>query len=102
MVALHAYTADADGELTLEKGDEITVTDEGDNSGWWKGDSHRLLHYYYSPQTHPSLQAERVSLSPFAPDLCLLSHTLKQPRRINLPFCLSLVSFTNLIDTHKL
>jgi len=37
VVALHAYTADAEGELTMEKGDEITVTDEGDNSGWWKG-----------------------------------------------------------------
>ena len=42
VVALHDYTADADGELTMEKGDEITVTDEGDNSGWWKGDC--LLH----------------------------------------------------------
>ena len=37
VVALHPYTGAADGELTMEKGDEITVTDEGDNSGWWKG-----------------------------------------------------------------
>ena len=37
VVALHPYAGAAEGELTMEKGDEITVTDEGDNSGWWKG-----------------------------------------------------------------
>jgi hypothetical protein len=37
VVALHPYTGAAEGELTMEKGDEIAVTDEGDNSGWWKG-----------------------------------------------------------------
>jgi hypothetical protein len=52
VVALHAYTADADGELTLEKGDEITVTDEGDNSGWWKGDApSAFLRFFGSMQS---------------------------------------------------
>jgi len=36
---LHAYKASSDGELTINKGDEIVVLEE-DQTGWWKG----LLH----------------------------------------------------------
>ena len=36
--ALHAYAETSEGELSIEKGDEITVLEE-DDSGWWKGAS---------------------------------------------------------------
>jgi hypothetical protein len=83
VVALHAYKADADGELTMEKGDEITVTDEGDNSGWWKGDS---------PVPLPSFPC-----CPFTPLRYLLApHSFS----LLLRFYLTHISFRKLTEGH--
>jgi hypothetical protein len=34
--AKHGYTKASEGELSMQKGDEIRVTEE-DDTGWWKG-----------------------------------------------------------------